>query len=139
MMCTGREGGNHTTGDRVESWVQHGSMGRSMHGFELSVLNKNGEVVYDERGQLAVNLKKSPLMWFRGYLNDTRRTQKAHSRCGEYYLTGDIALLEATTSLFWYTSRGDDVITSSGYRIGPFDVESCLMEDSRVAEVGISF
>lgn len=121
-----------------------------MHGFRLAVLNEQGVEVCNEHGQLAVDLWNSPLMWFKGYRNDKARTNKAHSSCGRYYLTGDVVEMTTTpppnTShqregeepLFWYSSRGDDVITSSGYRIGPFDVENSLMKDPRVAEVMIS-
>jgi acetyl-CoA synthetase len=113
-----------------------------MPGFRLAVLDTSEREVAEERGQLAVDLSRSPLMWFRGYRNDDGRTKKAHSSCGRYYLTGDVVHMDTVvpssregSPLFWYASRGDDVITSSGYRIGPFDVENCLMGHPRVAEV----
>ncbi|CAE7770668.1 Acsm3, partial [Symbiodinium microadriaticum] len=126
LMSSGKE----------KSWIQVGSMGRSMPGFRLVVLNDEDQEVAEECGQLAVDLYHSPLMWFKGYRNDSERTQRAHSHTGRYYLTGDVVHMEELAEIptFWYSSRGDDVITSSGNRIGPFDVENCLMGDSRVTE-----
>jgi acetyl-CoA synthetase len=71
---------------------------------------------------------------FRGYLNEDER----YRRCfvGGWYLTGDLARRDAD-GYFWFVGRGDDVIKSSGHLIGPFEVESCLMEHEAVAEAGV--
>jgi acetyl-CoA synthetase len=71
---------------------------------------------------------------FRGYLNEEER----YRRCfvGGWYLTGDLARRDAD-GWFWFVGRGDDVIKSAGHLIGPFEVESCLMEHEAVAEAGV--
>jgi acetyl-CoA synthetase len=70
---------------------------------------------------------------FRGYLNEEER----YRRCfvGGWYLTGDLARRDAD-GWFWFVGRGDDVIKSAGHLIGPFEVESSLMEHDAVAEAG---
>ena len=71
---------------------------------------------------------------FRGYLNEPER----YSRCfaDGWYLTGDLALRDAD-GYFWFVGRADDVIKSAGHLIGPFEVESALMEHPAVAEAGV--
>jgi acetyl-CoA synthetase len=71
---------------------------------------------------------------FRDYLNDDERYRKSFS--GGWYLTGDIARCDAD-GYFWFVGRADDVIKSSGHLIGPFEVESTLMEHPSVAEAGV--
>jgi acetyl-CoA synthetase len=71
---------------------------------------------------------------FRGYLNDEARYRKCFA--GEWYLTGDLAKQDRD-GYFWFVGRADDVIKSSGHLIGPFEVESALMEHPAVAEAGV--
>jgi acetyl-CoA synthetase len=71
---------------------------------------------------------------FRGYLNDDDRYRKCFA--GGWYLTGDLASRDAD-GYFWFLGRADDVIKSSGHLIGPFEVESALMEHPAVAEAGV--
>lgn len=71
---------------------------------------------------------------FRGYLNEPERYQKCF--VGGFYLTGDLARKDAD-GYFWFVGRQDDVIKTSGHLIGPFEVESILMEHKAVAEVGV--
>jgi acetyl-CoA synthetase len=71
---------------------------------------------------------------FRGYLNEETRYQKCF--VDDYYLTGDLAMRD-TDGYFWFIGRKDDVIKSSGHLIGPFEVESALMEHPAVAEAGV--
>ena len=71
---------------------------------------------------------------FRGYLNDPERYARCFS--GEWYLTGDLALRDAD-GYYWFVGRADDVIKSAGHLIGPFEVESVLMEHPGVAEAGV--
>jgi len=71
---------------------------------------------------------------FRGYLNDPERYAKCFR--GGYYLTGDLARQD-DEGYFWFVGRADDVIKSSGHLIGPFEVESALMEHRAVAEAGV--
>ena len=71
---------------------------------------------------------------FRGYLNEPERYAKCFR--GGYYLTGDLARRDAD-GYFWFVGRADDVIKSSGHLIGPFEVESALLEHRAVAEAGV--
>jgi acetyl-CoA synthetase len=71
---------------------------------------------------------------FRGYWNDDERYQKCFA--GGFYLTGDLARRDAD-GYFWFVGRKDDVIKTSGHLIGPFEVESVLMEHPAVAEAGV--
>jgi acetyl-CoA synthetase len=71
---------------------------------------------------------------FRGYLNEPDRYHKCFA--GGWYLTGDLARRDAD-GYFWFVGRADDVIKSSGHLIGPFEVESVLMEHAAVAEAAV--
>ena len=71
---------------------------------------------------------------FRGYLNEEERYRKCFA--GGWYLTGDLAKRDGD-GYFWFVGRADDVIKSSGHLIGPFEVESTLMEHPAVAEAGV--
>ena len=71
---------------------------------------------------------------FRGYLDDEERYRKCFA--GGWYLTGDLARRDAD-GYFWFVGRADDVIKSAGHLIGPFEVESALMEHPAVAEAGV--
>ena len=70
----------------------------------------------------------------RGYLHEDERYRK--SFVGDWYLTGDLAMRDAD-GYYWFVGRADDVIKSSGHLIGPFEVESTLMEHPAVAEAGV--
>ncbi|MDJ0950747.1 MAG: AMP-binding protein [Alphaproteobacteria bacterium] len=112
--------------------VRAGSMGLPMPGFRVVVLNESFEEVEPgESGRLAVDTTRSPLYFFQGY-----RGQKEAPVHGPYYLTGDTAELGQDGSLT-FLGRADDIILSAGYRIGPFDVESCLIEHPAVAESAV--
>lgn len=130
--------------NQTQQWTLKGSMGKGMAGFRMVCLShKDGvvdEEIMNEPGELAVDLASSPLMWFQGYLNNPQRTSEAISYCKRYYLTGDTVThkeSDAKGDIFWFSTRKDDVIKSSGYRIGPFDVENSLIADTRVAEVAV--
>jgi acetyl-CoA synthetase len=71
---------------------------------------------------------------FRGYLNNEARYAKCFA--GDLYLSGDLARVDAD-GYFWFIGRADDVIKSAGHLIGPFEVESVLMEHPAVAEAGV--
>jgi acetyl-CoA synthetase len=134
-----------------------GSMGRAMPGYRCITLSPDEVEIPSGRqqgsqctGQLAIDIPSSPLYWFQGYLNQPHRTAKCHSKSLQYYLTGDLVHQgqnpdEPNTpvaepeedSLFWYISRNDDIITSSGYRIGPADIERCFLKHNRVKDVGV--
>ena len=118
--------------------VKPGSMGRSLPGIEAAIVQRreDGGVEPAEApmtlGELA--LKKGWPSMFRGYLNDEERYAKCFA--GDWYLTGDLAMRDAD-GYFWFVGRADDVIKSAGHLIGPFEVESALMEHPAVAEVAV--
>jgi acetyl-CoA synthetase len=112
--------------------VHPGAAGFAMRGYRMVVLSEDGtEVPPLTPGTLAVDIKNSPLMWFTGYLN-----QPTPAISGGYYRTGDTVEL-AQDGYISFIGRNDDVITSSGYRIGPFDVESALIEHPAVIEAAV--
>ena len=110
-----------------------GSMGLPMPGFRAVLLDDQfQELGAAQVGQLAIDRTQSSLYWFPGYW------QQETTSCyhGSYYLTGDTAELGEDGN-FTFVGRADDLITSAGYRIGPFDVESCLIEHPAVAESAV--
>lgn len=111
---------------------KEGSAGFCMLGFHLEVLGDDLKPApAGTPGILAVDLSRSPLNTFKGYWRaETPAIQ------GDWYLTGDTMVRDADGH-FFFVGRSDDIITSSGYRIGPFDVESALIEHPAVAEVGV--
>ena len=117
--------------------IKPGSMGKPLPGIEAAVVRKLtdggiAEVKPGEEGELA--LKPGWPSMFRAYLNDEERYRKCFA--GGWYLTGDLARRDAD-GYFWFVGRADDVIKSSGHLIGPFEVESALMEHPAVAEAGV--
>jgi acetyl-CoA synthetase len=109
--------------------VRPGAAGLSMPGFHVTVIGEdNTELPPNTPGDLAVDLARSPLMWFDGYYR-----QDTPSIADDFYRTGDTAE-RASSGHISFVGRNDDVITSSGYRIGPFDVESALVEHPAVVE-----
>ncbi|WP_336361175.1 acyl-CoA synthetase [Haladaptatus sp. ZSTT2] len=117
-----------------EQFVQ-GSMGTPLPGFEVAVLGDGERVPEGETGELAV--KRTDGTYFSGYLNRPQATEKAWTTLDgeEYFLTGDAVTKE--DGVYWFVGRADDVIISSGYRIGPFEVESTLLEHESVAEAAV--
>ena len=110
-----------------------GSMGLPLPGFRVVLLDENfSEVGPGQTGQVAIDRDHSPLYWFAGYWHQ----ESTSSYAGPYYLTGDTAEL-GSDGTFTFVGRADDVITSAGYRIGPFEVESCLIEHPAVAESAV--
>jgi acetyl-CoA synthetase len=117
--------------------VKPGSMGRPLPGIEAGIVrHENGtvaEITEPEReGELALRPGWPSMM--RGYLNEEERYRKCFA--DGWYLTGDLAKRDAD-GYFWFMGRADDVIKSSGHLIGPFEVESALMEHPAVAEAGV--
>ena len=118
--------------------IRPGSMGRPLPGIEAGIVRRleGGGVEEvtkpDVEGELA--LRPGWPSMFRGYLNEEERYRKCFA--GGWYLTGDLASRDAD-GYFWFIGRADDVIKSSGHLIGPFEVESALMEHPAVAEVGV--
>jgi acyl-coenzyme A synthetase/AMP-(fatty) acid ligase len=116
--------------------VKPGSMGKAVPGFTLALLDEHlQEVPPGREGEIAVRVKPHrPLGLFGEYwLNPEENARKFR---GDWYLTGDRAVRDAE-GYFWFIGRKDDVIKSSGYRIGPFEVESALMEHPAVLDVAV--
>lgn len=112
--------------------VQPGAAGFASPGYRVATLDDDGnELPADTPGILAVDIEQSPMMWFGGY-HETRKSPFVK----QYYLTGDTAEIHADGSMS-FVGRSDDVITTSGYRIGPFDVESALLEHDAVVEAAV--
>ncbi|MEM7189992.1 MAG: AMP-binding protein [Pseudomonadota bacterium] len=112
--------------------VRPGSAGRPMPGYALAVVDEDGNPVPDnEPGILAVDRMNSPLWYFQGYAG-----REGEGWVGDYYLTGD-SVERSPDGYFTFVGRSDDLISSAGYRIGPFDVESCLIEHEAVLESGV--
>ncbi len=110
--------------------VRPGSMGLPMPGHDVAVIDEAGAVLPPgEVGDIA--LRGDPPSLFRGYWKDAAATEAC--RVGEWYLTGDRAYRDGD-GWFWFVGRADDVIISAGYRIGPFEVESALVEHPAVLE-----
>lgn len=119
----------------LEEEIRPGSMGKAMPGFRVTVLDREGnELGVGREGELAVDVDRSPLCWFRHYWNDEGRTRERFT--GRYYLTGDAAAFDQDGFIF-FSGRSDDIILSAGYRIGPFEVESALMQHEAVAEAAV--
>jgi len=116
--------------------VRYGSMGRPAPGIILDVVDHDGQPVKDNvEGDIAVRVKpERPKGLFKEYRDDTERTASCFK--GDWYLTGDRAYKDKD-GYFWFVSRADDVILSAGYRIGPFEVESALLEHEAVAESAV--
>jgi len=116
--------------------VKPGSMGRPMPGWHIELHDDEGRPVGPmEEGRIAIRLNPRPVGLFRGYLDASEEENRRAFQNGFYY-TGDKARMDED-GYFWFVGRDDDVIKSSGYRIGPFEVESALMEHPAVQEAAV--
>nr|MBO2511614.1 AMP-binding protein [Gammaproteobacteria bacterium] len=112
--------------------VRLGAAGYAVPGHRVVVVDEQlRELPPGQPGILAVDRPRSPLFWFRGY-----RDMETSSFAGDYYLSGDTVELNEDGSIS-FVGRADDVITTSGYRVGPFDVESALIEHPAVIEAAV--
>ncbi|MBH8606132.1 acyl-CoA synthetase [Thermoactinomyces sp. CICC 10521] len=110
-----------------------GSMGKPTPGNRVSIINDQGEEVKaGEVGHIAVH-RSSPAL-FKGYYRDPERTEAAF--IGDWYITGDRARKDEE-GYFWFEGRADDIIISSGYTIGPFEVEDALVKHPAVKECAV--
>jgi len=114
-----------------------GSMGKPSPGYDIDLLNPDGKVCeVGEIGQIVILTdKRKPVGMFNGYYRDDELTKKVWQN-GIYY-TGDTAWRDED-GYYWFVGRADDIIKSSGYRIGPFEVESALLEHPAVLECAIT-
>ena len=126
--------------------IRPGSMGRPLPGIEAAVARRDEddkpvlapdgtlELVEEPGEQGELVLRPGWPSMFRGYLGEEERYRKCFA--GGWYLTGDLVRRDAD-GYFWFVGRGDDVIKSAGHLIGPFEVESALLEHPAVAEAGV--
>jgi acetyl-CoA synthetase len=108
--------------------VRPGSMGRPIPGHEVAVVSPEGEVLPPGDSGIVAVRRPDPVM-FLGYWNNAEATAAKFK--GEWCLTGDIAIADDEGYL-WYKGREDDLISSGGYRIGPTDIEDCLLKHEAV-------
>ena len=114
-----------------------GSMGKASPQFDVDIVDPDGNSLPNgEVGEIVIHTDKSvPCGLFKEYYCDSEKTNDAWH--DGFYHTGDTAWRDED-GFFWYVSRVDDVIKSSGYRIGPFEIESVIMELPYVVECGVS-
>ncbi|MBU8906256.1 AMP-binding protein [Desertibacillus haloalkaliphilus] len=114
--------------------VKPGSMGLPTPGFTIALVDENGHEVEDgEVGQIVVDTTAFP-HFFLGYWQDPKKTEA--KKLGKWFMTGDLANKDKD-GYFWFQGRTDDIISSAGYRIGPFEVESSLLEHVAVKEAAV--
>jgi acetyl-CoA synthetase len=118
--------------------IRPGSMGLPLPGVEAAIIRRPSketvEVVEEPGGQGELVLKPGWPSMFRGYLHDDERYRKCFLK--GWYITGDLAKRDED-GYFWFLGRADDIIKTSGHMVGPFEVESVLMEHPAVAEAGV--
>ncbi|WP_010252449.1 AMP-binding protein [Acetivibrio cellulolyticus] len=114
-----------------------GSMGKPTPGYDVDIIDENGKSCeVGEEGQIVIRTgKRMPVGIFGGYYRDEALTNKVWH--DDIYYTGDMAWKDED-GYYWFVGRADDVIKSSGYRIGPFEVESALLEHPAVLECAIT-
>jgi len=116
--------------------VRPGSMGKPAPPFEVAIIDPEGHPLpAGQEGDIALRVRpERPPGLFREYLGDPEGT--ASRFVGDYYITGDRGIRD-DDGYFWFVARADDVIISAGYRIGPFEVESALVEHPAVVEAAV--
>lgn len=116
--------------------VKPGSMGVPVPGFDVEVVNDSGQPAESgQEGDIAIRVKPSrPIGLFKEYIGNRRATDASYR--GDWYITGDRAYKDED-GYFWFVGRADDIILTSGYRIGPFEIESVLIEHPAVRESAV--
>jgi acyl-coenzyme A synthetase/AMP-(fatty) acid ligase len=116
--------------------VKPGSMGKPSPGMNVAVIDEEGTPLPpDSEGDIAVRMRpERPVGLFKEYWRNPDATEACQR--GDWYVTGDRAYVDGE-GYFWFVGRSDDVIISAGYRIGPFEVESALIEHAAVAEAAV--
>lgn len=113
--------------------IKPGSMGKPTPGNRIEIIDEDGNPLpAGQVGDIAIH-RDTPAL-FKGYLNDPERTSRAFR--GDWYLTGDQAKKDED-GYFWFEGRSDDIIISSGYTIGPFEVEDALVKHPAVQECAV--
>ncbi|MEM8729187.1 MAG: AMP-binding protein [Pseudomonadota bacterium] len=125
---------NHLIGNCAALFPRRpGSMGRAYPGHKVLLVDGDGQEVGDDEPGEVVTPHASPTR-FLGYFNNAEKT--ADMKLGPYWRTNDLAVRDED-GYFWYKGRSDDLIKSSGFRIGPAEIEECLLSHPAVAEVAV--
>ncbi|KAM6250118.1 acyl-coenzyme A synthetase ACSM3, mitochondrial-like [Porphyrio hochstetteri] len=116
--------------------IKPGSLGRAVPPYDVQIIDDHGAVLpAGEEGNIGVRVQpRRPFCLFSEYLDNPEKT--AASVCGSFYVTGDRGLMDEE-GYVWFVGRADDIINSSGYRIGPFEVESALIQHPAVSESAV--
>src|SRR5688572_28960630 len=126
---------NYVVGNCQAAWpVKPGSIGRPYPGHEVAVIDENGvELPRNSLGEIAVRRNDDPV-FFLGYWKNEKATREKF--IGDWGCTGDQGRMDED-GYIWYQGRSDDVIKSSGYRIGPAEIESCIVKHPAVANAAV--
>lgn len=125
-----------TIGNLTNSVPRPGSMGKPVPLYNVAILRSDGTPCnVGETGEICINIDPHPAGIMMEYFRDEEKTQAAMH--DGWYHTGDTAW-EDEDGYYWYVGRNDDVIKSSGYRIGPFEIESVMLEHDAVREVAVT-
>ncbi|HMO09462.1 MAG TPA: acetate--CoA ligase [Paracoccaceae bacterium] len=130
------ETGGIMIGNTADMDIKPGAMGKPLPGIEAGIISRDGDSVTEQPdghiGELALRPGWPSMM--RAYLGQPERYAKCFA--GGWYLTGDLAMRDSD-GYYWFVGRADDLIKSSGHLIGPFEVESALIEHPAVAEAAV--
>jgi acetyl-CoA synthetase len=126
---------NYVVGNCQAAWpVKPGSIGRAYPGHRVAVIDDKGQVVPPgELGEIAIDRKNDPVFFLEYWKNPQATRDKF---VGDWGTTGDQGKMDAD-GYFWYQGRSDDVIKSAGYRIGPAEIESCLVKHRAVMNAAV--
>ena len=126
---------NYVVGNCQAAWpVKPGSIGRAYPGHRVAVIDDKGEVLPPgELGEIAIDRKNDPVFFLEYWKNPQATRGKF---VGDWGTTGDQGKMDAD-GYFWYHGRSDDVIKSAGYRIGPAEIESCLVKHRAVMNAAV--
>ncbi|NXL72446.1 ACSM3 synthetase, partial [Leptocoma aspasia] len=116
--------------------IKPGSLGKAVPPYDVQIVDDHGAVVpAGEEGTIAVRVRPTrPFCMFIEYLDNPKKT--AATLRGDFYVTGDRGVMDKE-GYVWFVGRDDDIINSAGYRIGPFEVESALIQHPAVADVAV--
>nr|XP_003478236.1 acyl-coenzyme A synthetase ACSM4, mitochondrial [Cavia porcellus] len=116
--------------------IKPGSMGKGVLPYDVQIIDEKGDILPPgKEGDIALRLKSTrPFCFFSEYVDNPEKT--AATIRGDFYVTGDRGRMDSD-GYFWFVGRADDVIISSGYRIGPFEVESALIAHPAVVESAV--
>ncbi|XP_053132726.1 acyl-coenzyme A synthetase ACSM3, mitochondrial-like [Hemicordylus capensis] len=113
--------------------IKPGSMGKACPGYDVQIIDEAANILPPgTEGEIAIRVKpRRPLGLFSHYIDNPEKTAAVER--GSFYVTGDKGMMDQE-GYIWFVARADDIINSSGYRIGPFEVESALLDHPAVAE-----